>query len=84
MNATNLTCTSGFLGLIFWMGMFLAFSFIIVSLFSAHHVCKLSKMVSLGSLSIVDRKQIEEATIDKLKRGESTRNVARDLQVSQS
>ena len=84
MNATNLTYTSGFLGLIFWMGMFLAFTFIIVSLFSAHHICKLSKMVSLRSLSTVDRKQIEEATLEKLKRDENTRNVARDLQVSQS
>ena len=66
------------------MGMFLAFTFIIVSLFSAQHVCKLRKVVSLRSLFIVDRKQIEEATLEKLKRGESTRNVARDLQVSQN
>ena len=77
MNATNLTCTSGFLGLIFGMGMFLAFTFIIVFVFSAHHVCKLSKMVSLRSIFTVDRKQIEEATLEKLKRGESTKNVAR-------
>ena len=83
MNATNLTCTSGFLSLIFWMGIFLTFIFIIVSLFSTHHVCKFSKMVSLRSLSIADRKQIEEATLEKLKRGGSTRNVARDLQISQ-
>ena len=84
MNATNLTCTSGFLGPIFWVGMFLAFTFIIVSPFSAHHVCKLSKMVSLRSLFAAGRKQIEEATSEKLRRGESTRNVARDLQVSLS
>jgi DNA-binding transcriptional MocR family regulator len=41
-------------------------------------------MVSLRSLYAVGRKQIEEATLKKLKRSESTRNVARDLQVSQS
>jgi len=79
MNATNLTCTSGILGPVFWVGMFLAFTFIIVSPFSAIYVCKLSKMVSLRSLSAAGRKQIEEATLEKLRRGESTRNVARDL-----
>ena len=79
MNATNLTCISGFLGLIFWMGMFLAFIFIIVSLFNAHHVCKLSKMVLLRSLSIGDKKLLEEATLEKHKKDESTRNVAGDL-----
>jgi hypothetical protein len=41
-------------------------------------------MVSLRSLSAAGRKQIEEATLEKLRRGESIRNVARDLQVSQS
>jgi hypothetical protein len=78
MNATNMTCTSGFLGPIFWVGIFLAFTFIIVSPF------KLSKMVSLRSPFASGRKQIEEATLEKLRRGESTRNVARDLHVSQS
>ena len=53
--------------------MFLVFTSIIVSLFSAHHICKLSKMFSLRSLSVVDRKQIEEVILEKLKRGESTR-----------
>ena len=55
-----------------------------VSLFSAHHVCKLSKMVSLRSLYVAGINYIEKATLEKLRRGESTRNVARDLQVSQS
>ena len=64
--------------------MFLAFTFIIVSLFTAHHVYKLSKMVSLRPFSVAGRKHIEEATLEKLKRGESTRNVARDLQVSKN
>lgn len=41
-------------------------------------------MVSLRSLSVASRKQVEEATLEKLRRGESTRNVARELQVSQS
>ena len=59
--------------------MFLAFTFIIVFLFSAHHVCKLSKMVSLRSLSIAYRKKIEKTTLEKLKRGESTKFFARDL-----
>ena len=45
---------------------------------------KLSKMVSLKSLFVVDRKYIEENTSKKLKTGESTRNVARDLQIFQS
>jgi hypothetical protein len=40
-------------------------------------------MVLLRSLYAASRKQIEEATLEKL-RGESTRNVARDLQVFQS
>jgi hypothetical protein len=57
--------------------MFLAFTIINVSPFSAHHVCKLSEMVSLRSHFAVGRKQIEEATLEKLKRGENTRNVAR-------
>jgi hypothetical protein len=61
-----------------------AFTFIIVSPFSAHHVCKLNKMVSLRSPFASGRKQIEEATLEKLRRGKSTRNVARDLHVSQS
>jgi hypothetical protein len=37
-------------------------------------------MVSLRSLSVASRKQIEEATLEKLRRGESNR----DLHVSQS
>jgi hypothetical protein len=41
-------------------------------------------MVSLRSPFASGRKQIEEATLEKLRRGESTRNVARDLHVSQS
>jgi len=41
-------------------------------------------MVSLRYLLVANRKQIEEAALQKLRRGESTRNVARDLQVSQS
>jgi transposase len=41
-------------------------------------------MVSLRSLFVVGRKQIKEVTLEKLRRGESTRNVARDIQVSQS
>ena len=47
-------------------------------------LCKLSKMVLLRSLSAADRKQIEKSILEKLRRDESTRNVARDLQVSQS
>jgi len=66
------------------MGMFLVFIHIIVSLISAHHVCKLSRMVSLRYLPIVNRKRIEEVALQKLKRGESTRNVVRDLQVFES
>jgi hypothetical protein len=53
--------------------MFLAFTIINVSPFSAHHVCKLSEMVSLRSHFDVGRKQIEEATLEKLKRGENTK-----------
>jgi hypothetical protein len=68
----------------FWVGMFLAFTFIIVSPFSAHHGCKLSKMVSLRSFSVAGKKQIKKVTLEKLRSGESTRNVARDLQISQS
>jgi hypothetical protein len=39
-------------------------------------------MDSLRSLSSDGRKQIKEATLEKLRRGVSTRNVARDLHVS--
>jgi len=64
--------------------MFLAFKFIVVFLLSVHHVYKLSKMVSLRSLSTANRKQREEATLETLRMCESTRNIPRDFQVSQS
>jgi hypothetical protein len=64
--------------------MFLAFIRTIVSIINAHYLCKLSKMVSLRYLSVADRKLVEVANLQKLRRGENTRNVAKDLQVCQS
>jgi FixJ family two-component response regulator len=38
----------------------------------------------MNATNLTYREQIEEATLEKLRRGESTRNVARNLHVSQS
>lgn len=55
-----------------------------MSIISAYHLCKLNKMVSLRYLFFVDRKLIEVVALQKFMRGESIRNVARNLHICQS
>lgn len=64
------------------MGIFLAFIHLIVSIISAHYLCKLNKMVLLRYFFVIDRKLVEVVALQKLKKGESTKNVVRDLYVS--